>query len=84
MNKLGSLDRFCGVPIIENSCLPEFTPVLELKLDTPVTDEFRANFNQWLVDMFGSNRSIYMMNGNILAHPNNRIFIELKLREYLA
>lgn len=68
-----------GIDVIVSPLLPEFAPVLELRLDAPVTDQFRAEFNAWLRDMFGQRRQFYMVMGKYAMHPNNMQFLKMQL-----
>lgn len=42
----------CGLGIVEAPS--RYEPVLKLRQDAPVTDGFRAEFDAWLVEMFGT------------------------------
>lgn len=64
-----------GIPIQTSSMLNEFKPKLELSSNASVTDEFRATFNKWLLDMFGSERLFYMTENGLIMHPNNKHFL---------
>jgi len=60
-----------GLPARETLLVPEFAPVRQLSLCLDVSDEFRAEYNDWLIEMFGQKRIAYKCNGVILIHPNN-------------
>lgn len=73
---LPPLETFMGMRIVASPYLPEFVPTLKLNPYAPVTDEFRAEFNKWLLDMFGERREFLMVEGRtIVAHPNSVNFL---------
>lgn len=41
-----------GYPVIEIE--DRYVPVIQLRADCPVSDEFRCEMNQWLLDTFGT------------------------------
>lgn len=65
---------------IRVSPLLESQPKLQLRLSVPVSDEFRKEMNQWLLDRFGYVKPIAFKVGNKLFIPPS---IEKQLKEYL-
>lgn len=61
---------FNGLKVYVSSMVDEFTPVLKISPSIEVTDTFRQEFNQYLLDMFGSTKTILMIGENIVVHPN--------------
>ena len=60
------------------------TPVLQLSESVDVTDEFRKQFNQWALDLFGYKSIIpdgvaYMIGGydTVVMSPNSVAMLEL-------
>lgn len=51
-----------GIEIVKSSIL-EPLPTLKLKDSIQVTEEFRASFNQWLLDTFGTKEQAVMWYG---------------------
>ena len=55
--------NLCGMKIVESPLvLP--VPVLKLRHNTPVTDKFRTEMNQWLLDTFGEKEVFYLLNSD--------------------
>lgn len=52
--------NFMGLNIIEHPLMPSTQPRMKLKHDVPVSDKFRAEFDQWLLEFFGTERVAYM------------------------
>jgi hypothetical protein len=73
---------FNGLRVIESRNLREFVPVLALKSDVIVSEDFRNTFNKWLIDMFGQKRQFLMIEGKTIAmHPNNKQFLMKELEK---
>ena len=72
MNYINPLD---GIQIYVSPLLNEFNPKLQLSRKVDVTDEFRATFNKWLLDMFGAERAFYMTENGLYMHENNKRFL---------
>lgn len=68
MNEL--FDTFNGIPVIESPHIPEFSPVIELSHKVTVSTEFRNKTNKWYLEMFGRKRTVWMVNGKMITHPN--------------
>lgn len=62
---------FNGLKIVKSHLIEEFTPKLQLSTKVDVTDEFRSSFNQWLIDMFGTEGKAIVMGNTVFIHPNN-------------
>ena len=61
-----------GLPVITSSLIPDEVPKLSLHPDAPVGDKFRAEMNQWLLDMFGTKKVAFVINGKqFVIHPKN-------------
>lgn len=63
-------NTFNGLKVYVSDMVDEFTPILELKPTIEVTDSFRKEFNQYLLDTFGSTKTILLVGNNIIVHPN--------------
>lgn len=64
-------DTIHGLKIVKSHLIEEFTPKIQLSGKVDVTDEFRSRFNQWLIEMFGSERKAIVMGNTVFIHPNN-------------
>ena len=64
------MDSILGMPIISSPFVPAEQPKLKLRHDVPVTDAFRAEMDAWLLEMFGTERVAYVLQGkHIYANP---------------
>lgn len=70
------MKTFGGIPIIKSSLIPEFSPKMKLSEDVDVSDNFRNEFNSWLIGFFGEERTIYFYNHSIATHPQTYRLIE--------
>jgi hypothetical protein len=64
-------NTYNGLKIVKSHLIEEFTPKLQLSTKVDVTDEFRSSFNQWLIDMFGTERKAFVFGNTMFMHPNN-------------
>lgn len=72
-------DRITRLPLFGMNIIevkPTYEPKLKLSEHVPLSDEFRAEFNQWLLDQFGvlevcliPKNTVYMFEGNLLMRP---------------
>ena len=76
----GADDVPLGALNIQVSPLLESQPKLQLRLSVPVSDEFRKEMNQWLLDRFGYVKPMAYKIGNKLFIPPS---VERQLKEYL-
>ena len=44
-------------------------PVLKLRASVPVSDEFRAEMDAWLLERFGTREVVYRIGGELFASP---------------
>lgn len=72
----GDLSRFCGIQITPHPYAPSELPKLKLRPDVPVTDKFRAEMDAWLLEMFGTEKVVFMWQGGILASPENVVMLK--------
>jgi len=70
--------NLCGIPIIENSFLPEWKQRMLLSEKVQVTDEFRQEMNAWLLEFFGKEPVVLLVSGAYFMHPNTQV----KLKQY--
>lgn len=79
MNHYGTV---CGYRLIPNPSLPVSKPKQQLSDDCPVTDEFRAEFNLWMTEFFGTERVVFVNAAEQIIYANpvvlGQIAIELK------
>jgi hypothetical protein len=54
-----------------NICPTHIVPKIKLGDAAPVSDEFRAEFNAWLLDMFGTRDLSIVPRGQIICFNNN-------------
>lgn len=57
-----------GTPILSNLCMPEFTPVLQMRA-CGCSDETLRSMNEWLIERFGKTRTVYPIDGTLVVHP---------------
>ncbi len=61
-----------GLEIVINKNLPDFLPKKGLALgNVDVSEEFRANFNQWSMDRFGAERVFYIFGEKAYCSAEN-------------
>jgi hypothetical protein len=60
------MDILFGMKVVV-SPLVKPVPVLSLRNDVPCTDEFRAELDRWLLDMFGEKEVMYMLGNNTVV-----------------
>ena len=76
------LDAFSGITLIPNPLVPKTQPKRVLpqtvtvngkKLELMLTDEFREKFNKFLLEFFGEEPVVYMMDNDcgqaVVGHP---------------
>jgi hypothetical protein len=85
MMEHGLIGNFGGIDLVVNKHLPEKMPVLELSYNVSVSDEFRAEFNSWLLEMFGKKSVAYIVDMSMLGgkkiivmNPSNIARLDLK------
>lgn len=73
--------NFMGFDVVEHT--PRVLPKIELRADVPCTDAFRAEFNAWLIDMFGTvEHSLvppnvaYMFGNSIVMRPEMCVMLK--------
>jgi len=67
--------------IAAHTHVPEFQQVLKLSPDAPVTNEFRADMDQWLLEQFGRRRCGYVVQGILYVHPNTMEYVKQQIGE---
>lgn len=66
-----------GMQIIENPLIPAERQKLKLHPDAPVSDKFRSEMDKWLLDMFGTERVVYVIAGKTISmNPENAVLIK--------
>lgn len=78
-NMISGASHFNGIPIIEDANLPEFVQTIELSHKVTVSDEFRRKTNAWYLEMFGKKRTMYMVDGKYIMHPNTLRCLRIQL-----
>ena len=79
MNEIGGMGPFNGIKIIENEFLSKTEPILKLRNNIAVSDEFRAKCDAFYLDLFGDKPVFYMIDGCITAHPDNIGYMKAQL-----
>jgi len=74
------LNVFNGLTVSTSLYVPEFRAKRQLSTNLDVSDEFRSEFNTWLMEFFGGERVMYKMNGGLIMHPGTKKFLELQIR----
>jgi len=63
------MTNFHGLQVRASPFLADTVPVLKLSPDVLVTDKFRLEFDQWLLDLFGSTKVVRVMGNMFFARP---------------
>ena len=66
-----------GTPILTNSFMPEFTPVLQMRA-CGCSDEALHSMNEWLIERFGKTRTVYSIDGTLVVHPRTLIYLKAR------
>ena len=66
-----SPEGFAGMRLIENPEIPEKAPKIQLGDGVAVSPQFRQEYDAWLLDRFGSNRVVCMIDGKLVMNPVN-------------
>lgn len=69
-----------GISIKFTDHLPA-QPILQLSEECPCSDLFRADFNQWLLDRFGTKTQIILIGQTIYASRKDRNAVILRLKK---
>ncbi len=66
-----SHERFTGMRLIENPEIPEKAPKIQLSDAVEVSPQFRQEYDAWLLERFGSNRVVCVIDGKMIVNPVN-------------
>lgn len=58
-----------GIEIVSSPHLPALSPVLKLSDNISLTDNFRKDFDKYLLDLFGEKPFIISIGRKLYAHP---------------
>lgn len=61
------MNKLFGLPIHSNPLIPDTMPVLQLSSTVNVSDAFRAEMNQWLLDTFGVKQVAFIVDMQALG-----------------
>lgn len=78
MNYLDSrcLGHFNGMEVHISTLIPEFEPRETLSEDVQVSEEFREEFNNQLLNFFGRESKVYISDNKTIMHPN--VYMKMK------
>lgn len=71
-----------GVPVVVTPLLDFDTPKLKLSDSTPVSDSFRAQFNTYLKETFGTEQRAVWLDGVWFMPPEMYHRLRVKTKEY--
>lgn len=60
-----------GMNLVGNPNIPETAPKIQLSDKVEVSGDFREEFDSWLLNRFGSDRVVCMIDGKIVTNPAN-------------
>lgn len=69
------MSNLFGMQIIEHPLVPERSPRMTLSHKVPVSDEFRKEFDAWLLEFFGTEATAIVMSGKLFVNPANMVII---------
>jgi hypothetical protein len=67
------MNQLYGLPVHTSPLLAEKELKIKLSHDVLVSDEFRARFNEWSLNMFGEERMMYVMDLSALGISGGRV-----------
>ncbi len=67
----GPHGAFTGMSLVENPEIPEKAPRMQLSNKVDVSQEFREEFDAWLLKKFGADRVVCMIDGKLVTNPAN-------------
>lgn len=70
------MNTLFGMKIIESNLMPLTMPRMQLTPQLLVSEEFRIEFDQWLLQFFGSEPYILIVSGStLITAPENVVMI---------
>lgn len=75
---LGKAERFAGVPVIPDPNMPQFEQIIELRKKVTVSEEFRKQFDNWALKLFGQRRLVLSYRGVFIVHPTTMLYLKKK------
>lgn len=60
-----------GMNLVGNPNIPEKAPKIQLSDKVDISTDFREEFDAWLLNRFGSDRVVCMIDGKIVTNPAN-------------
>jgi hypothetical protein len=63
------MTSFNGMPVVVSPWVP-LKPRIQLPGGSPISDEFRAEFNRWLLDRFGADEQVLIINRSLVMLPS--------------
>ena len=71
--------KLLGLEVVTNRLIPEFEPVIALSKKVNVSDKFRQQFDQWALDLFGTQRVFYVyQNKHVACHPDTLQWLKVR------
>jgi len=67
----GLLSCINGIDFVSSEYMPIEEPVIQLSNKVTVSESFRANCNRLYAKCFGYRPVVYVINGKMIAHPQN-------------
>ena len=77
-------DSLFGIPVRTGAYIPENKPKFSLKYGDYVSEECRADFNQFLIENFGYVPCAFITKDAIYIHPNNVRHLEKLMAKVAA
>lgn len=66
-----SPDNLTGMSLVGNPHIPEKAPKIQLSDKVDLSDDFREEYDAWLLKRFGADRVVCMIDGKIVTNPAN-------------
>ena len=75
-------DMLFGMQLIANPYLERTNPVMQLSKNIDLTEEFRHEYDSWLEEFFGREKTIFIIGNKIHTHPDNVAAIKMRSLKY--
>lgn len=68
--------KLMGMPVHVHPLLQGLKkPRLQLRHNVPVSDSFRAEFDAWLLEMFGADECVIIMQNSLYLSPQQAVLL---------
>ena len=67
----GAPSNLTGMSLVGNPHIPEKAPKIQLSEKVDLSDDFREEYDAWLLKRFGADRVVCMIDGKIVTNPAN-------------